>query len=146
MLRSSGLLIAALPLLLGVSAVLPAPGVASRGGADGPSSVGSSVFFESHDCSGPPFLESLSDLPESLLPAVAVLGPTRRVFIQVPGADVVPVAPSSVLVDATTCWALGQPSFGPVLAVQGFHAIELAPLLVSRLGSPRRHQGIPSTP
>ncbi|MGH7313485.1 MAG: hypothetical protein ACREJV_09950, partial [Candidatus Rokuibacteriota bacterium] len=60
--------------------------------------------------------------------------------IQVPGAEVVPVAPGSVLVDATTCWAVGQPSFGPVLAVQGFHAIELAPLLAPRT------QGISSIP
>jgi hypothetical protein len=142
MLRSTGLLIAALPLLLGVSAVLPAPGLTSRGGADGPVHVGSSVFFESHDCSGPPFLESAAELPESLLPAVAILGPTRRVFIQVPGAEVLPVAPGSVLVDAATCWALGQPSFGPVLAVQGFHAVELAPLLGPRS---LRAQGIPST-
>jgi hypothetical protein len=74
------------------------------------------------------------------LPAVAILGPTRRVFIQVPGAEILPVAPGSVLVDAATCWSLGQPSFGPVLAVQGFHAVELAPLLAPRS---RRAQGIP---
>jgi hypothetical protein len=134
MLRSTGLLLAALPVLLGLAAMLPAPGVASRNGADTPLSMGSSVFFESQDCSGTPFLSSSSDLPESLLPAVAVLGPTRRVFIQVLGAEVVPLAPGSVLTDATTCWALGQPNFGPVLAVQSFHAIELAALLRPRLG------------
>jgi hypothetical protein len=140
MLRSSGLLIAALPLLLAVSALLPAPGVASHGGRDNALPVRSGVFFESADCSGLPFLQSASGLPESLLPAVAVLGPTRRVFIQVPGAEVVPIAPGSVLVDATTCWAVGQPSFGAILAVQGFHAAELAPLLAPR------HQGMPSSP
>ncbi len=139
MLRSTGLLIAALPLLLGVSAVLPAPGVTTRSDPDAPLHLGSSVFFESHDCSGTPFLEAAVDLPDSLLPAVAVLGPTRRVFIQVPGAEILPVAPGSVLVDAATCWAVGQPGFGPVLAVPGFHAVELAPLL-----APRRAQGIPS--
>ncbi|HEY7366439.1 MAG TPA: hypothetical protein VIE37_20260 [Methylomirabilota bacterium] len=140
MLRSTGLLIAALPLLLGVSAMLPTPGITSRSDPDGPLHMGSSVFFESHDCSGPPFLERGEELPESLLPAVAILGPTRRVFIQVPGAEILPVAPGSVLVDAATCWSLGQPSFGPVLAVQGFHAVELAPLLAPRS---RRAQGIP---
>lgn len=142
MLRSTGLLIAALPLLLGVSAVLPAPGLATRSDPDAPVHVGSSVFFESHDCSGTPFLESAVDLPDSLLPAVAILGPTRRVFIQVPGAEVLPVAPSSVLVDAATCWTVGQPAFGPVLAVPAFHAVELAPLVAPRS---RRAQGIPST-
>jgi hypothetical protein len=132
MLRSTGLLLAALPILLGISVVLPAPGVASRSGDDSPVSMGSSVFFESPDCSGTPFLSSSNDLPESLLPAVAVLGPTRRVFVQVFGAEVVPLAPGSVLADATTCWALGQPSFGPVLAVPAFNAVELAPLLTRR--------------
>src|SRR5262245_11269874 len=134
MLRSTGLLLAALPVLLGVAVVLPTPGVATRNTPDTPVSIGSSVFFESPDCSGTPFLSTSSDLPESLLPAVAVLGPTRRVFIQVLGAEVMPFAPSSVLTDATTCWALGQPNFGPVLAVQSFHAIELSSLLKPRLG------------
>jgi hypothetical protein len=133
MLRSTGLLLAALPILLGISVVLPAPGVASRSADESPLSVGSSVFFESADCSGTPFLSGSGQLPESLLPAVAVLGPTRRLYVQMPGAELVPLAPGSVLADATTCWALGQPSFGPVLAVQGFHAAELAPLLTRRL-------------
>lgn len=140
MLRSSGLLIAALLLLLGVATLLPAPGIASHGAREAALAVRSSVFFESHDCSGLPFLESAGGLPESLLPAVAVLAPTRRVFVQVPGAEVVPVAPGSVLVDATTCWAVAQPSFGAILAVQSFHAVELTPLLGPR------HQGTPSIP
>ena len=59
---------------------------------------------------------------------------------KIPGAEVVAIAPGSVLVDATTCWAVGQPSFGAILAVQGFHAAELAPLLAPR------HQGMPSSP
>jgi hypothetical protein len=142
MLRSTGLLVAALPLLFGVSAVLPAPGLTSHSDPDAPLHVGSSVFFESHDCSGTPHLESAVELPDSLLPAVAILGPTRRVFIQVPGAEVLPVAPGSVLVDAATCWTVGQPAFGPVLAVPGFLAGELAPLLAPR--APRA-QGTPST-
>jgi hypothetical protein len=132
MLWPRGLLASVLPILLGLSAVLPAPGDGSSDNFDW-LGIRHNVFFQSSDCSGTPFLGSASDPPGSLLPALAVLGPTRRVFVQVPGAEVLPIAPGSVLVDATTCWALSQPSFGPVLAVQGFHAAELAPLAGPRL-------------